>query len=109
MIDFIIAFAFGFFATNSLPHFIPGIHGKPFYSPFATPPAKGKSSSVVNVLWGFANIVVAYILFVGTDLNLRNYVEGIGFLLGVLVTALTLAIVFGKNRKNEKKDKLPHK
>lgn len=101
MVDFIIAFAFGFFTTNALPHFIPGIHGKPFYSPFATPPARGKSSAVVNVLWGFANIVVAYILYVATDINLRDLTEGIGFLLGVLATALTLAIVFNKNRENE--------
>ncbi len=105
MIDFIIAFAFGFSVTNSLPHIIPGIHGKPFYSPFATPPARGKSSAVVNVLWGFANLVVAYILLVGTDIYLRNYVEGICFLLGILATALTLAITFSKNRENEKKNK----
>ncbi|MFR9560829.1 MAG: hypothetical protein SNH45_07440 [Rikenellaceae bacterium] len=101
MIDFLIAFVFGFFATNSLPHIIPGIHGKSFYSPFASPPTKGKSSAIVNVLWGFVNVVVAYILFVTTDINLRNYVEGTGFLLGVLITSLILAITFGANNKRE--------
>ncbi|MFI3266472.1 MAG: hypothetical protein R3Y15_04900 [Rikenellaceae bacterium] len=101
MTDFIIAFAFGFFATNSLPHIIPGVHGKPFYSPFAKPPVKGKSSAVVNVLWGFTNIVIAYILFVATDINLRDYTQGAGFLLGILVTSLTLAITFGANNKRE--------
>lgn len=71
--DFFIAVCFGFFVTNSLPHLIPGIHGKEFHSPFASPPVKGKSSAVVNVLWGVFNLVVAYILFVATDINLRNY------------------------------------
>ncbi len=101
MLDFIIAVAFGFFVTNSLPHIIPGIHGKPFYSPFATPPVKGKSSAVVNVLWGYFNIVVAYILYVAADINLKNLTEGIGFLLGILVTSLILAITFGRNNRNQ--------
>ncbi|MFR9513469.1 MAG: hypothetical protein SNF69_07535 [Rikenellaceae bacterium] len=101
MTEFIIAFVFGFFATNSLPHIIPGVHGKPFYSPFASPPAKGKSSAVVNVLWGFFNIVVAYILFVATGINLRDYTQGVGFLLGILITSLILAITFGANNKRE--------
>ncbi|MFI3262790.1 MAG: hypothetical protein R3Y26_07760 [Rikenellaceae bacterium] len=101
MTEFFLAFAFGFFATNSLPHIIPGIHGKPFYSPFAKPPVKGKSSAVVNVLWGFVNIVAAYVLFIETDLDLHNYIHGIGFLLGILITSLTLAITFGANNKRE--------
>ncbi|MFI3321832.1 MAG: hypothetical protein R3Y50_04845 [Rikenellaceae bacterium] len=101
MTEFFIAFIFGFFVTNSLPHIIPGIHGKPFYSPFASPPARGKSSAVVNVLWGFFNIVVAYIIFVATDINLKEYIEGIGFLLGILTTSLTLAITFTANNKRE--------
>lgn len=101
MTDFFIAFAFGFFVTNSLPHILPGIHGKSFYSPFASPPARGKSSAVVNVLWGFTNIVIAYILFVATDINLRDYVEGAGFLLGILITSLILAITFSANRKRD--------
>lgn len=99
--DFFIAICFGFFVTNSLPHLIPGILGKKFHSPFASPPVKGKSSAVVNVLWGVFNIVVAYILFVETDINLRNYVEGAGFFLGILITALILAIVFGRNKDKE--------
>ncbi len=96
--EFFIAMCFGFFATNSLPHLIPGILGKEFHSPFASPPVKGKSSAVVNVLWGFFNLAVAYILFVATDINLRNYIEGAGFLLGILITSLVLAITFSKNK-----------
>ena len=36
--------------------------GRPFQSPFAKPPGKGLSSSTVNVVWGFFNLVVAYLL-----------------------------------------------
>lgn len=99
--DFFIAFCFGFFVTNALPHLIPGIHGKEFHSPFASPPVKGKSSAVVNVLWGVFNLVVAYVLFVATDINLRDYLQGGGFLLGILITSLILAITFSRNRDKE--------
>jgi len=36
--------------------------GEPFQIPFAKPSRKGISSSTVNVLWGFANFVFAYLL-----------------------------------------------
>jgi len=48
----------GAFLTNAVPHFVSGVMGEPFQSPFAKPPGQGLSSSTVNVLWGFFNIVV---------------------------------------------------
>ena len=52
----------GAFLANSVPHFVCGVMGKAFQSPFAKPPGQGLSSSTVNVLWGFFNIVVGYML-----------------------------------------------
>ena len=52
----------GAFLANAVPHFVSGMMGRPFQSPFARPPGKGLSSSTVNVLWGFANFVIAYLL-----------------------------------------------
>ena len=52
----------GMFLTNALPHFISGVMGRPFQSPFAKPPGQGLSSSTVNVLWGFFNFVISYLL-----------------------------------------------
>jgi len=40
----------GAFLGNSIPHLTAGLRGERFPSPFASPPGKGKSSSVVNVL-----------------------------------------------------------
>ena len=34
----------------------------PFQSPFAHPSGEGLSSSTFNVLWGFFNLVVGYLL-----------------------------------------------
>ena len=52
----------GLFLANAVPHFVSGAMGKPFQSPFAKPPGKGLSSSTVNVLWGFVNLLFAWLL-----------------------------------------------
>jgi hypothetical protein len=54
----------GAFLANFIPHFVVGISGLEFPSPFATPPFRGLSSPAVNVLWGLFNLVVAYALVV---------------------------------------------
>jgi len=52
----------GVFAANAIPHVVAGTMGRPFQSPFAKPPGQGLSSATVNVLWGFFNLVVGYVL-----------------------------------------------
>jgi hypothetical protein len=52
----------GLFLSNAVPHFVSGVMGRPFQSPFAKPPGKGLSSSTVNVLWGFTNLLIAWFL-----------------------------------------------
>jgi len=52
----------GAFLTNAVPHFVSGVMGRPFQSPFTKPPGQGLSSSTVNVLWGFLNLAVGYVL-----------------------------------------------
>ena len=49
----------GLFVANGIPHFVHGISGKKFPSPFAKPPGKGLSSSIVNVIWGLTNFLIA--------------------------------------------------
>jgi hypothetical protein len=48
--------------ANAVPHLVNGVSGRPFQTPFANPPGQGLSSSTVNVLWGFLNLVVGYLL-----------------------------------------------
>ena len=87
----------GAFFTNALPHFVSGLMGHPFQSPFAKPPGKGLSSSTVNVLWGFFNLVVGYALIcrVGNfDLRSTDHIVALGF--GVLVISVMSARSFGR-------------
>jgi hypothetical protein len=87
----------GAFLTNAIPHFVSGLMGKPFQSPFAKPPGQGLSSSTVNVLWGFFNIVIGYLLVcrVGT-FDLRGSGDIAAFGAGTFVMALTTARQFGR-------------
>jgi hypothetical protein len=83
--------------ANAVPHFVSGMMGRPFQSPFAKPPGKGLSSSTVNVLWGFANFVIAYLLIVraGTfDLRATDNVLAAGA--GVLLMGVFSARAFGR-------------
>jgi hypothetical protein len=52
----------GLFLANFVPHFVSGVMGEPFQTPFAKPSGKGLSTSTVNVLWAFANLALAYLL-----------------------------------------------
>jgi hypothetical protein len=88
----------GVFLANGVPHFVQGISGKKFPSPFARPPA-GESSAVVNVIWGMVNFVAGYALIFGVGkFRFGLTIEILMVGLGVLVTAVGLAYYFGRSR-----------
>ncbi|RZU40356.1 hypothetical protein [Edaphobacter modestus] len=60
--DYIASFFAGMFLTNVVPHFVHGISGDSFPTPFANPPGKGLSSPTVNMLWALFNLLVGYLL-----------------------------------------------
>jgi hypothetical protein len=79
----------GAFLANAVPHFVSGMMGRPFQSPFAKPPGQGLSSSTLNVLWGFANFVIAYLLIVRVgNFDLRATDHAIALCVGVLLMGI---------------------
>lgn len=93
-----IAYFFGgAFLTNAIPHFVSGVTGHAFQSPFASPPGQGLSSAMINVVWGFFNLAVGYLLVcrVG-NFELRRTRHVIVFGLGVFLMALFSAQAFAK-------------
>jgi hypothetical protein len=71
------------FLTNVVPHFVHGVSGDRFPTPFANPRGKGLSSPTLNVLWALVNLVVGYLLVrvgklrSGGDLALLIFFAGI--------------------------------
>ena len=87
----------GAFLANAVPHFVSGTLGRPFQSPFAKPPGQGLSSSTVNVLWGFLNAAIGYVLVsrVG-DFNFKSASNVVALGLGALLISLHMARHFGR-------------
>jgi hypothetical protein len=96
-LDLVAYFFGGGFLANAVPHFVSGVMGKPFQSPFAKPPGQGLSSSTVNVLWGSLNLAVGYVLVgrVG-DFALKTTSDVIALGLGILLIGLLSARLFGR-------------
>jgi hypothetical protein len=92
-----IAYFFGgAFLVNAIPHFVSGLTGRPFPSPFAKPPGKGLSSPTVNVLWGAFNFAVAYLLILRVGaFDIRNAIDVLLVGAGGLLMGINLSSWFG--------------
>jgi hypothetical protein len=93
--DYVAWFFGGAFLVNSVPHFTNGVSGRPFPTPFASPPGRGLSQAWINVLWGVFNGIVGYVLVyqVGT-FTLRNIQDVVVLGIGALVMSMMLARSF---------------
>ncbi len=95
---YLISYFFGgIFLANGVPHFVSGMMGRPFQSPFAKPPGEGLSSSNVNVLWGLFNLVIGYVLILRVGrFDVRSTSDVAVLVAGVLLIGLFCARHFGQ-------------
>ena len=94
-------FIAGAILANGVPHFVQGVCGNKFQTPFASPPGIGESSAIVNVVWGWLNFLVGIGLlrFFMPPLPPPPAVSA-ATMLGVLLSALFLARHFGRVRNS---------
>lgn len=97
--NYLAAFFAGAFLSNAIPHFIKGVSGDKFPTPFSKPPGKGLSSAVTNVAWALLNIVIGYLLFRVSKLVPDNLVSLIVFFAGFAVMSLMLSSNFQHKHK----------
>lgn len=85
------------FLANGVPNFLNGVSGQSFPTPFASPPGKGLSSPMVNVLWGTLNVLVGYFLVCHLgDFHIRSIPEVLVLGAGGVLVAVMLAGAFGR-------------
>ena len=89
--EYLACFFAGAFLTNVVPHFVQGISGNRFPTPFAKPPGKGLSSAPVNMVWSLFNLLVGFLLFrrgnvaQGDTVTLIVFFAGFAFL-GIMMS-----------------------
>ncbi len=91
---YIACFFAGMFLANFVPHFVKGICGDPFPTPFSKPPGKGLSSPTVNVLWALLNLVIGYILLRVGKISTENFPALVVFFTGIAAMSIMLSISF---------------
>jgi hypothetical protein len=93
-----VAFFFGgAFLANFVPHFVNGVSGSPFQSPFASPPGEGLSSSTVNAAWGLVNLFIAYLLLARVgSFKIKSWSHFGVCAAGFIAMSMMLANHFGK-------------
>lgn len=98
---YIASFFAGIFLANAIPHFVQGISGNKFPTPFAKPPGRGLSSPTVNVIWALFNIMIGYFLLRVVQVKLNNIFSLAFFFIGFVVTSIISSINFQKKEKGQ--------
>jgi hypothetical protein len=96
--QYVACFFAGAILANAVPHFVHGISGNRFPTPFARPPGRGLSSPTVNVVWALFNLLVGFIL-----LRVGHVVRGghgarIVFFAGIAALSILMSVRFQKRQ-----------
>ena len=104
-----VAYFFGgAFLASASPHFIAGVSGRAFHSPFASPPFKGLSSPTVNVAWGLFNFAVAYLLLLHVgEFDIRSWLHVAVCFAGFGAMALQIPRSLGRIHEERKGKSIP--
>ena len=85
----------GAFVANFFPHFVNGISGATFPTPFASPPPPvGNSPAPLNVAWALANLAAGYLLLRYGNFSVKSWPAVIVAFVGFAGMALMLSNVF---------------
>jgi hypothetical protein len=96
--NYLACFFAGMFFANFVPHFVKGISGDRFPTPFAHPPGKGLSSATVNVLWALLNLAVGYLLFRAGKVSSGDDFALLIFFVGIVAISVLLSVQFSKKQ-----------
>ena len=96
---YVMCFFGGAFTANFFPHFVNGISGRMFPTPFNAlvgqpPPPIGLSPAPLNVGWALFNLAVGYVLLRYGRFSLLSWPGVIVAFAGATLMSLMLANVF---------------
>lgn len=94
--QYVACFFAGMFLANAVPHFVQGVSGNRFPTPFAKPPGKGLSSPLVNTAWGLANLAIGFLLFRYGHVRTGCLAAKLIFFAGIAAISLPMSVHFQK-------------
>jgi hypothetical protein len=97
--NYVYGFLAGMFLANFVPHFVKGVCGDRFPTPFAKPPGRGLSSPTVNVIWGLLNVVAGYLLFRCAKVSADNTLSLLILFAGVAFISIPMSRGFAQKHK----------
>lgn len=97
--NYIAGFFAGMFLANAVPHFVHGVSGDPFPTPFAHPPGKGLSSPTVNVVWALFNLVAGYFLFRAGKVSSGSGLALLVFFVGIAAIGILSSVRFQEKQR----------
>ena len=95
----VACFFSGAFLANFVPHFVKGVCGDRFPTPFANPPGKGLSSPLVNTAWALVNLVAGALLFHAGKVAEGGWTAAAVFFAGIAVLSLPMSVRFASKHK----------
>lgn len=95
--NYIGCFFAGMFLANFIPHFVHGISGNNFFTPFSH--GKEMSSPTLNVVWALVNLLVGFLLFRAAKISTDNVPSLIVFFIGIGFISIFLSKRFPARKK----------
>jgi hypothetical protein len=96
LLQSVACFFAGAFLANVVPHFVAGIQGNRFPTPFSKPRGIGLSSPTLNVAWALVNGIVGVVLFRRGNIASGELACIIPFFSGISVLSIALSKRFSK-------------
>jgi len=98
--NYLACFFAGAFLANFVPHFVHGISGDRFPTPFAHPPGKGLSAPPINIAWAFLNLIIGILLYRAGQVSLVNWVTVVLLFAGAIAISTILSIRFAEKLRD---------
>ena len=98
--EYLACFFAGAVLANGVPHFVHGISGDRFPTPFAKPHGRGLSSPTTNVLWALFNLLAGYLLFRAGRVSSGDVSAVVIFFAGIAAIGVMSSVLFAKKHAN---------
>jgi hypothetical protein len=97
--DYVAALFSGAFLANFVPHFVHGVSGNKFPTPFSSPRGIGLSSPTINVLWALFNLLAAYLLYIVVPIDRAHPLLLVTYFIGICILSIGSSIGFQRKHK----------